>query len=419
MIGTASAELVEVTRFTEVAEALRHPKMAVTLDERSVPVRGGTVLRIDGDAHTKRRRLLNRLVFRGGHQRLRAEVLRPAIERELALARSRADPRGVARVDAVAFCLRVLTELVATMIGLDEEQMRADMEELFRLQAELDAFPRFKTQLLGAAPLDPGDEARVQEALDRLRVAKDVFAERWVRPALEARRDLVRRHDAGEIGDDALPHDLLTMVAAHADPAFDSDPDLPVRHAVIDFLHAGTGTSVGGVVHTANELERWWRDHPADRERRLDPAFLSAAVYETLRLHAANPAEIRRATEDVTLSAGTSIPAGRDAALRTGMAHRDRDVWGPDADVFDPHRVPPPGIAAYGLAFGAGPHMCYGLPLAVGDDGVDGNLVLLLRSLYEAGMEPDPDDPPSSRPAVAHADLRNFERYPVLLRAPA
>src|SRR5579859_792592 len=105
MIGTASAELVEVTRFAEVAEALRHPKMAVTIDERSVPVRSGTVLRIDGDAHTKRRRLLNRLVFRGGHQRLRAEVLRPAIERELALARSRADSSGVARLDAVAFCL--------------------------------------------------------------------------------------------------------------------------------------------------------------------------------------------------------------------------------------------------------------------------------------------------------------------------
>ncbi len=417
MISTAPAELVEVTRYAEVAEALRHPKLAVTLDEQSVPVRGGTVLRIDGGAHTKRRRLLNRLVFRGGHQRLRAEVLRPAIERELALAGSRA--AGVVRLDVVAFCFRVLTELVATMIGLDRAQMRTDIEELFRLQAELDAFPRFKTQLLGAAPLDPGDEARVRDALERLRVAKDAFSERWVRPALESRRELVRRHEAGEIGFEELPSDLLTMVAAHADPAFDADPDLPVRHAVIDFLHAGTGTSVGAVAHAANELERWWRDHPADRERRLDPAFLSAAVYETLRLHAANPAEIRRATEDVTLSAGTRIPAGRYAALRTGSAHRDRDVWGPDAAAFDPCRVPPPGAAAYGLAFGAGPHMCYGLPLAIGDDGVDGNLVLLLRSLYEAGMEPDPDDAPSSRPAVAHADLRNFERYPVLLRAPA
>ncbi|MDE3112616.1 MAG: cytochrome P450 [Chloroflexota bacterium] len=419
MIGTAAPELIEVTRFAEVAEALRHPKLAVTLDERSVPVRGGTVLRIDGEAHTKRRRLFNRLVFRGGHQRLRADVLRPAIDRELAAARARASADGRGRLDVVAFCYRVLTELVATMIGLDRAQMRTDIEELFRLQADLDAFPRFKTQLLGAAPLDTDGEARVEEALARLRVAKDAFSDRWVRPALAARRELMRRHQAGEIGDDEMPSDLLTMVAAHADPAFEADPDLPVRHAVIDFLHAGTGTSVGAVAHTANELERWWRDHPVDRERRTDAAFLSAAVYETLRLHAANPAEIRRATEDVTLSAGTRIPAGRFAALRTGMAHRDRDAWGPNAEAFDPRRVPPPGTAGYGLAFGAGAHMCYGLPLAVGDDGVDGNIVLLLRSLYEAGMEHDPDDAPVYRPGVAHADLRNFERYPVLIRATA
>ncbi len=419
MTDTGPAELVEVTRFAEVAEALRHPKLAVALDERSIPIRGGTVLRIDGEAHTKRRRLLNRLVFRGGHQRLRADTLRPAIDRELRAIRSRADADGIARADLVVFCFRVLTELVATMIGLDRDRIRTDIEELFRLQGELDVFPRFKTQLLGAAPLDPGDEARVEDALERLQRAKAEFSERWFGPALDARRELIRRHDAGEIGDDALPLDLLTLVAAHADPAFDADADLPVRHAVIDFLHAGTGTSVGAVAHAANELEHWWRDHPEDRERRSDPEFLAAAVYETLRLHAANPAEVRRAAEDVTLSCGTRITAGRYAALRTGVADRDRDVFGSDADTFDPRRVPPPGIAAYGLAFGAGPHMCYGLPLAIGDEGMDGNLVLLLGSLYEAGMEPDPDDPPAYRPGVAHADLRNFDRYPVRLRAAA
>src|SRR5579859_2007986 len=99
MIDTAPAELVEVTRFAEVAEALRHPKLAVALDERSIPIRGGTVLRIDGEAHTKRRRLLNRLVFRGGHQRLRADALRPAIDRELRAIRSRAGADLVARAD--------------------------------------------------------------------------------------------------------------------------------------------------------------------------------------------------------------------------------------------------------------------------------------------------------------------------------
>ncbi len=415
MIPTASAELVEVTRYAEVAEALRSPRLAVALDERSVPIRGGTVLRIDGDAHTKRRRLLNRLVFRGGHQRFREQALRPATLRELAAIRARRDADGTARTDLVAFCTRVLTEQVAAMIGLAGPRLRDDIEDLFRLQSDLEAFPRFKTQLLAATPLEPGDEERIEAALARLRAAKREFTERWFEPALAERVELIRRHEAGEIGEDAVPLDLLTLVAAHADPAFEADPDLPVRHAIIDFLHAGTGTSVGAVAHAVNELERWWREHPEDRALRTDPRFLSAAVYETLRLHAANPAEIRRATEDVTLSGGTHVAAGQYAALRTGFANRDPTVFGQDADRFDPRRVLPPGVAGYGLAFGAGPHMCYGLPLAIGDEGVDGNLVLLLRSLYEAGMEPDPDDSPSYRPGVAYADLRNFDRYPIRL----
>ncbi len=100
------------------------------------------------------------------------------------------------------------------------------------------------------------------------------------------------RSEAGEIPEADLPNDFLTIAASHADPSFDADPDLPVREAIIDLLHAGTGTSVGAIVHTVDELERWLGDHPEDRERRTDLAFLVGAVDEVLRLHAANPAEI-------------------------------------------------------------------------------------------------------------------------------
>ena len=54
------------------------------LDEDSVPVRGGTVLRIDGEAHARRRRMLNRLVLRDRHNWFRREALYPAVERNLA-----------------------------------------------------------------------------------------------------------------------------------------------------------------------------------------------------------------------------------------------------------------------------------------------------------------------------------------------
>ena len=228
-------DLVEVTAYAEVVEALRaSSKLAVVMDEESEPVRGGTVLRVDGDVHAKRRRLLNRLVFRDGHTRLRERVLRPALERELARLRANPDPDGAVRVDLVAFATRVLVELVAAMIGLDAAKTSAGLDSLVRLHGELVAFPRLQTQLRAAAPPLPDGEAGLRRALERHEAAKREFVERFYRPAIETRRALVARHEAGELTDADLPDDFLTLVAAHADPRFDDEPDLAVRHAIVD-----------------------------------------------------------------------------------------------------------------------------------------------------------------------------------------
>ena len=412
-------DLVEVTAYAEVVEALRaSSKLAVVMDEESEPVRGGTVLRVDGDVHAKRRRLLNRLVFRDEHTRLRERVLRPALERELARLRANPDPDGAVRVDLVAFATRVLVELVAAMIGLDAAKTSAGLDSLVRLHGELVAFPRLQTQLRAAAPPLPDGEAGLRRALERHEAAKREFVERFYRPAVETRRALVARHEAGELTDADLPDDFLTLVAAHADPRFDDEPDLAVRHAIVDLLHAGTGTTVGALVRAIDELDRYFRVHPEDRARRADPAFLAGAVNETLRLHSANPAEIRRATVDVTLRGGTRIEAGQFVALRTGYANRDRTVFGEDAERFDPHRSIPAGVYPYGVAFGSGPHMCYGVPLVMGNDGPDGNLVCLVQRLHAAGIRPDPDRPARSRRAIAHADLKTVDSYPVVFDPP-
>jgi cytochrome P450 len=408
-------DLVEVTTYAEVVEALRaSTKLAVVMDEESEPVRGGTVLRVDGEVHAKRRRLLNRIVMHDGHTRLREQVLRPALERELTRLRANPDADGAVRVDLVPFATRLLVELVASMIGLDAAKTPDGLDSLVRLHTELVAFPRLQTQLRAAAPPLLDGEAGRRRALEQHEAAKREFVERFYRPAIESRRALIARHEAGELADADLPQDFLTIVAAHADPQLDDEPDLAVRHAIVDLLHAGTGTTVGALVRAIDELDRHVRGHPEDLARRGDPAFLVGAVNETLRLHAANPAEIRRATVDVTLRGGTRIGAGQFAALRTGYANRDRSVFGEDAEQFDPDRRVPPAVYPYGVAFGSGPHMCYGVPLVMGNDGTDGNLVCLVRRLHAAGIRPDPDRPARSRPAIAYADLKTVESYPVV-----
>ena len=264
-----------------------------------------------------------------------------------------------------------------------------------------------------APPLPDGD-AGLRRAIDRHETAKREFVDRFYRPAIEARLALAARHEAGELTDAELPQDFLMLVAAHADPHFDDEPDLAVRHAIVDLLHAGTGTTVGALARVIDELDRYFHDHPDERPLGTDPAFLAGAVNETLRLHSANPAEIRRAVVDVTLSGGTRIRAGQFVALRTGYANRDRTVFGEDAERFDPHRQIPAAIYPYGVAFGSGPHMCYGLPLVMGNEGTDGNLVTLVKRLHEAGMRPDPERPARTRPVIAHADLKTVDSYPVV-----
>jgi cytochrome P450 len=408
-------DLVEVTTYAEVVEALRaSTKLAVVMDEESEPVRGGTVLRVDGEVHAKRRRLLNRLVFRDEHARLREQVLRPALERELARLRAEPDADGVVRADLIPFGTRVLVELVGAMIGLDAAKTTAGLDDLVRLHGELVAFPRLQTQLRAAAPPLPDGAAGLRRAIDRHEAAKREFTERFYRPALERRQALVERQVRGELTVEELPNDFLTLIAAHADPRLDDEPDLAIRHAIVDLMHAGTGTTVGALVRAIDELDRYFRAHPEERPARTDPAFLTRAVEESLRLHAANPAEIRRAVTDVTLSGGTHIRAGQLVALRTGSANRDRAVFGEDAERFDPHRSVPPAVYPYGVAFGSGPHMCYGIPLVMGNDGPDGNLVCLVKRLLEAGIRPDPDRPARNRPTVAHADLKTIDAYPVV-----
>jgi len=58
--------------------------------------------------------------------------------------------------------------------------------------------------------------------------------------------------------------------------------------------------------------------------------------------------------------------------------------------------------------------MCYGVPLVMGNEGTDGNLVSMVKRLHEEGMRPDPDRPARSRPTIAHADLKTIDSYPVV-----
>jgi hypothetical protein len=94
-------------------------------------------------------------------------------------------------------------------------------------------------------------------------------------------------------------------------------------------------------------------------------------------------------TETTELPSGIELPAGTLAMMRSGPASADTEIFGPDGREFNPDRESPKKISRFGLAFGQGTHMCWGMPLVIGTGGLDGSLVYLLKALLDAGVRPD------------------------------
>lgn len=99
--------------------------------------------------------------------------------------------------------------------------------------------------------------------------------------------------------------------------------------------------------------------HPElQRQLRSHPEQIPDAIEEFLRLYTPYRGFARSAREEVELQ-GRKICPGEAIALVYASANRDETVF-PDPDEFQLNR---PNIKQH-LAFGRGPHMCAGIPLA-------------------------------------------------------
>jgi cytochrome P450 len=163
----------------------------------------------------------------------------------------------------------------------------------------------------------------------------------------------------------------------------------------VQYLVASSGTSVTAVVHTINHLMVWCDEHPEDRSRLADADFLRQAAMESLRLHPGPHILMRRAVTDVGITefhANEGDFVGADVR----RANRDPLAYGEAPEQFDLNRTVRKDAPRDGFTFGGGRHVCIGRPLALGTYGrrgeqdVDGTLVRTLRTLFAAGVRPDP-----------------------------
>lgn len=97
--------------------------------------------------------------------------------------------------------------------------------------------------------------------------------------------------------------------------------------------------------------------------------YLRQILDEPLRLWPTAPGFSRSPYTDTVIGGRYAIPAGTSMTVLSAMLHRDRDVWGDDAERFDPDHFAPERRAALPphaiKPFGAGQRACIGRQFAL------------------------------------------------------
>jgi len=177
-----------------------------------------------------------------------------------------------------------------------------------------------------------------------------------------------------------------------------------VRRQVITFLVAGHETTSGSLSFALHylarhpdvaararaEIDQVWGDaRVPGYEQIAKLRYVRRVLDESLRLWPTAPAYAREATRDTELAGVHPVRRGAWALILTPMLHRDPEVWGADAEEFDPDRFDAKAVRSRAphtfKPFGTGARACIGRQFALHE----ATLVLgLLLRRYE--LRPDP-----------------------------
>ena len=180
------------------------------------------------------------------------------------------------------------------------------------------------------------DEAATKEtSLKLYEMARAVLAERKARP-LPVDQDATSALLAARVDGQPLPEEMIVGT---------------IRQVLVVGIIAPTVVIGSIAVHLS-------RDQALQQRLRGQPELCEAATEEFLRLYTPYRGFARTSRSDVKLH-GRTIPAGEPIALVYASANRDEDVFEDPASF----RLDRPNMKD-SVAFGRGPHMCPGAPLA-------------------------------------------------------
>ena len=269
----------------------------------------------DPPEHTRLRRLAGKVV---NAQSIAA--MRPSVEALVARLLDRIAGRG--RIDFIADLAGPLPALVImTMLGVPEEMLA-----------------RVKTL---------SDDMALFIGSSRMSAEKYAVAENATRTMAGFFRELIQARRASP------REDLLSQLAALEDGGERLSDDELVATCIL-LLFAGHETTTN---HIANGLLALLKFPDQLEALRAEPGLAARAVEELLRYDGPTSAQVRIVQLERALH-GRKLRPGERVFLMLNAANRDPRAYD-DPDRLDLHRDGVPH-----LAFGFGPHICLGFPLA-------------------------------------------------------
>ena len=391
---------MQISGFTEAQTALRHPELKQALYDAGAQVMADALITLHGERHRKRRtceyRVFNRRFFNHYETEIFPTTLQPIMDHYA----------KVGQADLVELGYRTTMNLTADFAGIDRSNNSLDeTEELLEL---------VKTFSLGATLVHhTGNTHAIRNSVD---AALARFDQGFLQPSIARRQRIMQ---AGE----ALPNDVLSTLLA--------DPEMKLSTGVLQremafYLQAGAHSTANSMTHAFHEISQFCKNKGQIGRADLlaQPALLQRCVHESFRLHPASPVAWRRPDSPIEL-AGHRVSAGEKVVINLHEANRDPNIFGIDADEFNPFRTLPAGVAPWGLTFGTGNHACLGRALDGGLIAADGNkstsagqlgiVTLMIQTLLHYKAQTVPGDPPHKD---TNTTRNNWGYYPVRLITP-
>lgn len=393
-----------VSGYQQAFEALCDKRLVQSMYSECDELMERVLLTLHGEAHAGRRAVELKLFRRDFTRYYEKEVYPTTLSATLAPYLERG------HMDLPEFGFRVNINLSADIAGIDRDPHSHE---------EIDCLIEIVRKFSEGATLfhSTRDKAEVRrEVADALALLET----RFLKPSRDRREAILRAIAEGHLPEDAAPRDILTVLLANQqEQGLD---EAMIRREVAFFMQAASHSSANAMVHAFHEITMWCAERPEDRRRvNEDPFFLQRCVHESLRLHPASPVAWRAAQCPFHLPDGKVVESGDSVVIDLESANRQQDLFGDDAEQFNPHRHLADRIPPYGLTFGVGIHTCFGRDLAGGalpkedsdrDSHHYGTLTSLLRSLFSRGCRPDPHMAPKLDPVTQR---NNWGTYPVLI----